>query len=163
MNRWIRKLADKHSLDSEKWFDLRLQFSMNCVERTRHLIENSRAQELYILALNYPAGVTRDELAEAAKECSKIAASHQGNSSNTRLDGSGHAAVSATQGLAHALHAEAWLAAEYTGYAKVYSYSPHAVTQPAAFAEEYAWQYKTLQQLLKLAGITSEAPDFTIT
>jgi len=75
----------------------------------------------------------------------QIANQHPGSRS---LDGSQHAAVSATYALANAINGRALEAASYAAYSKVYGYGGYAVNDPDAFSEEYAAQVQILQDLI---------------
>ena len=83
-------------------------------------------------------------LADAAKRLAALANAHRGSNS---IDGSAHAAVSATYAAANALAGRALEAASYAAYAAVYAYGGYAVSDPAAFEEEHAWQARTLEAL----------------
>lgn len=124
---------------------LRFRFALACVERVRHLLENSDvAAQLDILG-QFIAGTTdRIALDHAAAVAADLATRHPGSRSP---DGAAHAAVSTTHAVAKALAGRIEEAADYAAYAAVYAYSPHAVADPAAYAGEYAWQVETWQEL----------------
>ena len=70
---------------------------------------------------------------------------HRGSNS---IDGSAHAAVSATYALANALAGRALEAASYAAYAAIYAYGGYAVNEPSAFEPEFQWQLVQLRQLV---------------
>ena len=76
----------------------------------------------------------------------EVAASHPGSRS---IDGTAHAAVSATYAVYQAVAGRALQAAEYAAYATVYAYGAYAITDPDAFAEEFAWQVSAFKGLLQ--------------
>ena len=80
----------------------------------------------------------------ASAEIPRIANSHCGSGS---IDGSAHAAVSATYAVAKALQGRALDAAAYTAYATVYAYSDYAVNDPASFDDEFTWQVEKFREL----------------
>ncbi len=91
-----------------------------------------------------------DELTLLAAEAGHLANGHQGSRS---LDGSGHAAVSATYAVANALAGKARQAADYAAYAAVYGQGGYgAVADPQSFEAEFAWQVNCLQGLLARPG-----------
>jgi hypothetical protein len=64
------------------------------------------------------------------------------------LDGSGHAAVSASYAVANALAGKALQAADYAAYAAVYGGGGYgAVADRASFEPEFAWQVDCLARL----------------
>lgn len=91
-----------------------------------------------------------------AKPCHERGA-HRGSNS---IDGSAHAAVSATYAVANALAGRALEATSYAAYASVYSYSGYAVTEPAAFEDEFAWQVDKFKELRGRLQAAFPAPDF---
>jgi hypothetical protein len=94
---------------------------------------------------DFAAGrVDRAALDVAAAEAATLATAHRGSVS---IDGTAHAAVSATHAVARALAGRVLEAADYAAYAMVYSYSCSAVTDPSAYADEYRWQVETWQTL----------------
>jgi hypothetical protein len=147
MNNELRELAERIGLEAPGRRGLRLAFGLACAQRVRHLIENERALACVDVLGQYLAGrAGEEELARAAEEITAIAGSHRGSNS---IDGSAHAAVSATYGAANALAGKALDAAGYTAYATVYAYGGYAVSDPGAFAAEFEWQ---VAELSRLAG-----------
>jgi len=67
------------------------------------------------------------------------------------MDGSGHAAVSATYAVANALAGRALETADYAAYAVVYDYGAYAVSDPSAFEAEFEWQVAALEGLSRKA------------
>ena len=85
-------------------------------------------------------------LLAAAERMQAVASGHRGSNS---IDGSAHAAVSATYAVANAVAGRALEAASYAAYASVYAYGGYAVTDRASFEPEFAWQ---VQELGRLSG-----------
>ena len=81
----------------------------------------------------------------------KAANSHRGSNS---IDGTAHAAVSATYAVANALAGRALDAASYAAYATVYAYGGYAVNDPQSFEAEFAWQ---VERFRELAGLDTSA------
>jgi len=147
MNSELQRLAGAAGLETEARASLRLRFGFTCVQRVRHLLESPDAVSgLDTLGAFLQGRCERDELAHAAQRMAAIAVSHPGSGS---IDASAHAAVSATYAVFHALAGRALQAAEYAAYASVYAYGAYAITDPDAFAEEFAWQTSTFIELLK--------------
>ena len=94
----------------------------------------------------YVEGRSDDDVrSAAAEEAATLANHHRGSQS---IDGTGHSAVSATYAVAAALAGKVQDAAEYAAYSLVYGYGGYAVSDPDAFAPEYAWQVSALESLL---------------
>ena len=145
MNRELRRLAKELSLANDEYERLRLTFGLACVNRVRQLLEDPKVANALAVCQAFVNGACdRSALAAAAAEVAEAARSHPGSKS---IDGSGHAAVSASYAVANALAGRAIEAAEYAAYAIVYSYSVHAVTDPSSFDDEYAWQVAELRRL----------------
>ena len=146
MNHALTRLAEEAGLSGEGHRALRLAFGLACAQRVRHLLEHPRALAcLDVLEAHVAGRADAAALDAAAAEIAPVAASHRGSSS---IDGSAHAAVSATHGVAHALAGRALEAAGYTAYATVYAYGGYAVSDPASFEPEFAWQVACLRELL---------------
>ena len=146
MNQELMRLAAAAGLGDSRGESLRLAFAMACVERVRHLLEDPRAIACLAVGQDFLDGkVERAALNAAAEEIAIIANSHRGSNS---IDGSAHAAVSATYAAANALAGRALDAASYAAYASVYAYGGYAVTDPAAFESEYAWQVAKFAQCM---------------
>ncbi len=145
MNHELQRLANELSLDDDRQENLRVAFGLACVERVRHLLEDPRAVAALAVGRAFVEGnCDRTALEAAAAEAAVTATSHPGSNS---IDGSGHAAVSATYAVSKALAGRALEAAEYAAYATVYAYSGHAISDPVAFADEYGWQVEALRSL----------------
>lgn len=144
MNRNLRALARELNLDAPGFERLRLSFGLACAERVRHLLEEPRALSALSVCRRYLEGACgREVLQSTAKDVADAARSHPGSWS---IDGTGHAAVSATHAVAAALAGRAVDAAEYAAYASVYNYATHAVNDPESFQDEYAWQVSELRR-----------------
>lgn len=141
----LSQLADRVGLLAPGNERLRLAFGLACIERVAHLLEDPRAVALLELLGDVVHG--RREVAllgAAAREAAQLARSHPGSKS---IDGSAHAAVSATHAVAQALGGRPLEAASYAAYAAVYAYGGYAVRDPSAFEPEIAWQAARLEQL----------------
>jgi hypothetical protein len=146
MNETLTDLAAECRLSDEANEALRLSFGLACASRVRHLLEDPRALAGLDVLRDYVAGgVDRAVLQSAAAELKDVANRHRGSNS---IDGSAHAAVSATYAVANALAGRALEAAGYAAYATVYAYGGYAVNDPSAFAPEHAWQVAELGRLL---------------
>jgi hypothetical protein len=141
MNRELAVLMAAQPAD-----DLRCRrFALACVQRVRHLLESADViAQLEVLQAFVDGRLDRAALNHAAVLAADLATRQRGSSS---IDGTAHAAVSATHAVAKALAGRAAEAADYAAYAAVYAYASHAVTDPEAFAGEYAWQIETWQGL----------------
>ena len=145
MNSALESLAQECRLDASDRADLRYAFGLACVERVRHLLQEPRAIDCLEVLKAYVEGeVAVGVLTDAAAEMSEIATSHPGSDS---IDGTAHAAVSATHAVAKALAGEALEAASYAAYATVYAYGAYAVKDPASFEPEYQWQVEQLRKM----------------
>lgn len=120
-------------------------FALACVLRIEHLLEHPEAIAAVPVLRGHVAGeVDAATLATTAARVREVARSHRGSHS---IDGSQHAAVSATNALANALEGRALEAASYAAYATVYAYGGYAVTDASAFAPEIDWQLRELRRL----------------
>jgi hypothetical protein len=115
--------------------ELQLRFALKCIEDIAGNLEDQSA----IAALTkFREIVTGDpnkhkeRLLSLAEELNKIASSHPGSKS---IDGTRHAAVSATYALAKAVSNRPIEAAAYAAYSLVYGYGGYAVNDPDAFTE----------------------------
>lgn len=145
MNEALSQLAADVGLDEAAATPLRLAFGLACASRVEHLLEEPRALACLAALREFVAGaVDAAGLQAAAQEIAEIARSHRGSGS---IDGSAHAAVSATGAVAHALAGRALVAADYAAYATVYAYGGYAVGAPSAFEPEHAWQLAQLKTL----------------
>lgn len=119
--------------DARRW-----RFAAMLVGRVRHLLEQEAVLACARVLDDFVAGrVDRASLERTAAEAAVLATAHRGSVS---IDGTAHAAVSATHAVARALAGRVLEAADYAAYAMVYSYSCAAVTDPSAYADEYRWQ-----------------------
>lgn len=157
MNAALTQLAADCGLAGEARTPLRLAFGLACVQRVRHLLEDPEAIAGLDMLAAFTAGtVDAATLAKAAARLKEVASQHRGSQS---LDGSAHAAVSATYAVANALAGRALEAASYAAYATVYAYGGYAVQDPSAFEPEHQWQVQALRQLL--AGAAAQPPAAT--
>ncbi len=153
MNRILADLASEVGLHDPEKTLLRFAFCLACVSRIEHLLEDKRAMECLAVLRDFVAGrVDIVQLESAAREVAQIATSHRGSSS---IDGSAHAAVSATYATANALAGRALEAADYAAYAAVYAYGGYAVNDPESFDPEYVWQVEQLRRLAVETAILS--------
>jgi len=86
-----------------------------------------------------------DEIEVLANELKGLSQSHPGSKS---IDGTRHAAVSATYALARAVDGDAVNAAAYAAYSSVYGYGGYAVNDPDSFAEAHQKQLDCLRRLM---------------
>nr|WP_283254334.1 hypothetical protein [Ramlibacter paludis] len=141
----MEALARTLQLSDPSQARLRLAFGSGCVQRVRHLLEDERAIAAVDTLQAYVEGRSDDAALAAARDAaSAVARSHPGSRS---IDGAAHAAVSATNAVAHALAGRALEAASYAAYAAVYAYSGSAVMDPSAFQGEFRWQVAELARL----------------
>lgn len=146
MNHELEKLAKAVDLAApdQRW--LRLAFGHACASRVSQNLEAEMAIAAFLAFGDYLAGRLDDAAFDAlGLQILQIANQHPGSRS---LDGSQHAAVSATYALANAINGRALEAASYAAYSKVYGYGGYAVNDPDAFSEEYAAQVQILQDLI---------------
>ena len=145
MNPALARLVDETGLLEAERLLLRMAFGLACVERVKHLVEDPRALgALAVLRAFVAGGADEAALHSAAQEVAHVATSHPGSNS---VDGSAHAAVSATYAVANAVAGRALAASEYAAYATVYAYGCYAVNDPASFEPEFAWQVERLRDL----------------
>jgi hypothetical protein len=150
MNQALAQLADETGLLEPRRAALRYAFGLACVSHIGHLLEDSRAVACLGVLSDFVAGQSdAAALRVAARDITAIAGSHRGSNS---IDGSAHAAVSATHAVARALACQPLEAASYAAYAAVYAYGGYAVTDPSAFEAEFAWQVEQLRQLARLSA-----------
>lgn len=150
MNTALENLARVAALDDPSRESLRLAFGVACAARVRHLLEDPLAISALDTGVRYVGGqCSRAEFDAAAASALAVAGSHKGSNS---IDGSAHAAVSATHAVARALAGRAMQAADYAAYASVYAYGGYAVNDLSAFSAEHAWQADSLRELLAWAG-----------
>ena len=146
MNAELQRLAQGLDLDASMNERLRLSFGHACAQRVRHFLEDPQVLACLDGLTQWLRGaIERGRLDELAATAAHLAQHHGGSRS---LDGCGHAAVSASHAVAHALAGHALQAADYAAYAAVYGEGGYgAVTEGSAFEPEHAWQCRQLQAL----------------
>lgn len=145
MNHALQELAVSVSLDEPGQEMLRWQFGLACASRVEHLLEHPRALICLASLRGFVAGkLDAAALGSATQEIAQIANAHSGSDS---IDGSGHAAVSATYAVANALAGRVLDAAGYAAYATVYAYGGYALNDASAFEAEAEWQVEQLRKL----------------
>lgn len=150
MNTLLHQMALASNLSAPEAHRLRIAFGLACATRVRHLIESDAVLALLSRAQEWLAsGEGAESLAPLGLAAQQQARSHPGSRS---IDGTAHAAVSATHAVAAALNGRALDAADYAAYAMVYAYSTAAVTDPQAYGEEHGWQVSVLQGMLGHGG-----------
>lgn len=155
MNAALTQLAADCGLACDAQTPLRLAFGLACVQRVRYLLEDPEAIAGLDTLAAFTAGmVDAAALASAAERLKAVASHHRGSQS---LDGSAHAAVSATYAVANALAGRALEAASYAAYATVYAYGGYAVQDLSASEPEHQWQVQALQRLLDDAATQRSA------
>jgi hypothetical protein len=126
---------------------LLLQFGLCCVEDVASNLEDDDAISALNTFREFVANASQFseiEINKLATTLEAIAKSHHGSKS---IDGTRHAAVSATYALAKAAAGLALDAAAYSAYSAVYGYGSYAVSDPDAFTEIHQ---KQLSHLLAL-------------
>lgn len=148
MNDALQHLAKEVALDSPSNERLRLGFGYACACRVKQFLEEPAVVEcLRGLDAFLNGSLSRAEFDALVTESARLANQHQGSRS---LDGSGHAAVSATYAVANALAGRALQAADYAAYAAVYGQGGYgAVTDRESFEPEFAWQADCLAALAR--------------
>jgi hypothetical protein len=145
MNLELERVAFALKVGDPASESLRLAFGLACASRVRHLLEEPRAAECLAVLEAFVAGdASRSALSTAAQTIAEVANEHRGSGS---IDGSAHAAVSATYAVSSALAGRALEAASYAAYASVYAYGGYAVSDPSAFESEFNWQLQKFAEL----------------
>lgn len=145
MNEALRAAAEAAYLLEDARVTLRLKFGLACAERVSHLLDDPCATDgLGTLRAFLEGRCSAAALEDARSRLAAVARSHPGSRS---LDGSAHAAVSATHAVANALAGRALEAADYAAYAVVYAYGGYAVSDPSAFDDEFRWQLAEFKRL----------------
>ena len=145
MNQELERLAVEVGLCDSRNGALRLRLGLGCASRVRHLLDEPDA----VACLDALEGYVRGELDSQSFDVfvAKAAATANQHRGSKSLDGSAHAAVSATYAVANALAGKALEAASYAAYAAVYAYGGYAVSDPEAFDSEFAWQVDALRAM----------------
>jgi hypothetical protein len=126
---------------------LSLHFSLRCIEDISHHFED---EAVIVVFKQFRACVMdftpdrQEKLTELATLMNRLAESHPGSSS---IDGTRHAAVSATYALAKAVNNKPVEAAAYAAYSYVYGYGGYAVTDAESFKEVHQRQMSHLLDL----------------
>jgi hypothetical protein len=124
-----------------------LRFALSCVDEVACNLEDETAIKALAKFREIVAGepiLLHEKLLNLAQELNKIASEHQGSKS---IDGTRHAAVSATYALAKAVNNRPIDAAAYAAYSLVYGYGGYAVNDPDAFTEVHQRQMSYLKEL----------------
>ena len=147
MNAELQALALRWGLNAPEHWRLRAQLGLAFAARVEHLLEEPAVIDVLARGVQWQeTGGSADDLRQLAMHASRLAASHPGNKS---IDGTAHAAVSASHAVAHALRGGFAQAADYAAYAAVYAYAASAVTDPGAYRDEHAWQVATLRKMVR--------------
>lgn len=146
MNKALESLAHELRLNDPENERLRLAFGYACALRVKHLLEDPAVADcLLALGQFLDGSIDRSRLEASAKRASVLANQHQGSRS---IDGCGHAAVSASYAVAHALAGKALQAADYAAYATVYGQGGYgSVADRESFEPEFQWQVSCLASL----------------
>ena len=134
------------------------RFALSCVEEVE---VNLESEEVIAVLQRFRDGLAQNHpnpmqwLAPLSQLMASLAASHPGSRS---IDGTRHAAVSATHALAKAVSGQALEAAAYAAYSCVYGYGSYAVSDPAAFAEVHRRQLRRLRELKQAGSRVAAAP-----
>jgi hypothetical protein len=142
----LDRIAGQVGLDAPANERLRLEFGYACALRVQHFLEEPAVADCLLGLSQYLAGtVDRTELDRLAEQAALLARHHEGSKS---IDGSGHAAVSASYAVANALAGKARQAAEYAAYAAVYGQGGYgAASDRESFEPELQWQAACLARL----------------
>ncbi|MGZ5194182.1 MAG: hypothetical protein ACXWJM_02225, partial [Ramlibacter sp.] len=147
VNHELARLMTEAAVDGPADEPLRLAFGLACANRVRHLLEDARAVQCLDALQDHVAGrCVGDRFAQARESIVEVARGHRGSHS---IDGTAHAAVSATYSVANALAGRALDAANYAAYATVYAYGGYAISEPAAFTPEFEWQVAKWAELIR--------------
>ena len=151
VNEALERIAREVALDEPTNERLRLEFGYACTLRVKHFLEEPEVADCLLGLGQYLAGtIGRADLDRLAEQAARLASQHQGSSS---IDGSGHAAVSASYAVANALAGKARQAAEYAAYATVYGQGGYgAVSDRGSFEPEFRWQVACLASLAGQGG-----------
>jgi hypothetical protein len=146
MNSALESLAAEIGLAGSPQEELRLAFGHACALRVEHLLEQQAVKTCLDKLGRYLHGEL-DAVAfeQVQQEAGRLANRHCGS---TSIDGCGHASVSASYAVAHALNGRALQAASYSAYATVYAGGGYAaVSERDAFDSEFSWQVAALAAL----------------
>ena len=146
-NEALRELLDQYA-DAELT-DLSInRFCLRCAQSVSQNLESEQAIEcLKEFETWIEAGCpSNDDLLALRERIGVIARSHPGSSS---IDGTRHAAVSATHTLAAAINSQALDAAAYAAYSTVYGYGGYALSDPSSFQDIHRQQCQWLKSLLR--------------
>ena len=141
----LQQLVRQHAPGERESVALALAF----VQRVRHLLEDERVIALLDAGTRWAedAAAAPQRRQALADEAAQLARSHPGSRS---IDGTAHAAVSASHAVACALRGRVLDAADYAAYAAVYAYSASAVLSPEAFEDEHVWQVSLAARMLRV-------------
>jgi len=157
MNQALENLATEIGLADPAHERCRLAFAHACALRVEHLLEAAAVVECLGKLGAYLRGeIDHLVLQEVQRLADQLANQHPGSRS---IDGCGHAAVSASYAVAHAVNGRALQAASYAAYATVYAGGGYAaVAQPEAFEPEFAWQLAALRRQGLIAAHAATPP-----
>lgn len=146
MNAALESLAVEIGLAAPAHARWRLTFGHACALRVEHLLETAAVVDCLAALGAYLRGeIDNVVLQQMQRHADELANRHPGSAS---IDGCGHAAVSASCAVAHAINGRALQAANYAAYATVYARGGYAaVAQREAFETEFAWQRAALADL----------------
>jgi hypothetical protein len=150
VNAELDKLAAEVGLADSGNGRLRLKFAFACASRVRHLLEEPDAMASLDALDDFVHGRLDASGFDSYVAKADVVANHHAGSKS--LDGSAHAAVSATYAVANALAGKALQCASYAAYATVYAYGGYAVSDPQAFEPEFTWQVDTLRSMAAARG-----------
>jgi len=134
--------------ENEADAQLRYLFALQCMEEVASNLEEDVAIEAFQQFKHLVSHFNDDSknaLTKLASEMQHMAQSHPGSKS---IDGTRHAAVSATYALAKAIEGDAVQAAAYAAYSSIYGYGGYAVSDPDSFSEAHEKQREKLMRLM---------------
>lgn len=148
----VHELIAELALDQPAQRPMALAFGLACTQRVRAYLEDTQVLACLDELASFVAGqINETQLRATAERAAALANRHPGSRS---LDGVGHAAVSATYAVAHALAGKALTAADYAAYAMVYGQGGYgAVADLESFVPEQQWQVQTLLDLARRAAL----------
>ena len=133
--------------------ELSMHFGLACVEQVSVNLETEASIEALgkFRSLMVDFGPdAQSELQALASKMSIHASQHPGSKS---LDGTRHAAVSATYALAKALSGQPVEAAAYAAYSSIYGYGGYAVLDSDSLAEVHTKQLELLNSIKRAARV----------
>jgi hypothetical protein len=140
----LKSIESELNVCSEKQ---KYQFSLLCISEIFGNLEDADVIEAFHTFRRLMGDfetTSPGELRSLADSLRSFAQSHQGSKS---IDGTRHAAVSATYALSKAVEGHAVEAAAYAAYSSIYGYGGYAVNDPDSFTEVHQRQLELLAKI----------------